>query len=58
MGRKKIYHTEEEIREYNAKRQREYYAKHRERLASRKLELYYENKDKKRDIRSKNKQQG
>jgi len=45
MGRKKIYHTEEEKREYHAKRQREYYAKNRGRLAARKMELYYENKE-------------
>lgn len=53
MGRKKLHRSEEELKEYNARRQREYHAKHRERRNARYMELYYENKE--RDIRSKNK---
>ena len=46
MGRKKVERTAEELRAYNAKRQREYYAKHKDRLSARKMELYYERKAK------------
>ena len=49
-GRKKSTRTEEEWREYHNARHRAYYAKHREKMCERKMELYYENKDKKRDI--------
>ena len=45
MGRKKIHRSEEELKEYNARRQREYHAKHRERRNARYMELYYEKKE-------------
>ena len=45
MGRKKLHRREEELKEYNARRQREYHAKHRERRNARYMELYYENKE-------------
>ena len=50
MGRKKLHRSEEELKEYNARRQREYHAKHRERRNARYMELYYENKE--RDIQA------
>ncbi len=53
MGRKNIERTDEEKRELNAKRQREYYAKNSVRLAARKMELYYEKKE--RNIQDKDK---
>jgi hypothetical protein len=45
MGRKKSNRTKEEWAEYHAARQREYYHNHRNKIAQRKLELYYENKE-------------
>ena len=45
MGRKKSNRTEVEWAKYHADRQREYYHKNRNKIAQRKLELYYENKE-------------
>ena len=45
MGRKKIHRTEEELKEYHAKRQREYYARNSDKINKRKMELYYEKKN-------------
>ena len=45
MGRKKSNRTKEEWAKYHADRQREYYHKNRSKIAQRKLELYYENKE-------------
>jgi len=50
MGRKKVARTEDEWRAYHAKRQREYYAKNRAKLAARKMELYYERKAKDKGV--------
>jgi|ETNvirnome_2_300_1030623.scaffolds.fasta_scaffold167492_2 hypothetical protein len=53
-GRKNSTRTEEEWREYHNARQRAYYAKHREKMCERKMELYYEKKE--RDIQADDKQ--
>ena len=46
MGRKKSNRTQAEWAKYHADRQREYYTKNRTKISARKLELYYERKNK------------
>jgi hypothetical protein len=44
MGRKKIYKTEEEKKLANARNQRRFYQKNKEKLRETRMEKYYEDK--------------
>ena len=46
MGRKKIYKTEEEKKLANARNQRRFYEKNKEKLREARMERYYEQKEK------------
>jgi len=45
MGRKKIHRSIDEVKEYNARRQREWRLKNKDKVNARYMELYYENKE-------------